>query len=150
MQEIPTARQEAGDPDIRPEDSFFQSLSEHEERVLAILEKQDLSQRNLAQVIESLDFANDRLQTAMHRIGYLEGIVEGMQNRMEILPELEKLSVKFPLLELENSELKTLLIGREIQLAESEAELKVVGGVLDKVRDSLWCRFWAWMTSTSV
>lgn len=133
---------------MRPEDSFFQALSQQDERVIEILEKQDLSARNLAVVLESLDFANDRLQTAMHRIGYLEGTVEGLKERVKELPELKVIAFKYPLLERENRELKTILLERDTQLAQSEAELRHNNLILDKVKASWWCRFWAWMTET--
>ena len=150
MQHLPNAIQEAGGSDILPEDSFFQSLSDQEEKVVEILEKQDLSQRNLAAVIESLEFANDRLQVTMHRIGYLEAKVEGLEERLLILPELKSIAARYPLLEMENQELKTILIERETQLAESEAELRQASLILDHVRASLWHRFWAWLTATSI
>jgi hypothetical protein len=132
------------------QDNFFQTLEREDEKVIEILERQDLSQRNMATVLESLEFANDRLATAMHRIGYLEGKIEYLEEQNSILPMIESIANRVPELEQESLDLRTLLIERELHLAETHAELKVVNERLELVRMSWWCRFWAWMTDTPV
>lgn len=132
------------------QDNFFQALEQEDEKVREILENQDLSQRNMASVLESLEFANDRLVAAMHRIGYLEGKVEVLEEQVSILPMVETIANRVPILEQEALDLRTLLIERELHLAETHAELKVASTKLEMVRMSWWCRFWAWMTDTSV
>ena len=139
---------QARETDIQ--DNFFQALEREDEKVIEILERQDLSQRNMAVVLESLEFANDRLATAMHRIGYLEGKVEILEEQNSILPMIESIANRVPELEQESLDLRTLLIERELHLAETHAELKVVNERLELVRMSWWCRFWAWMTDTPV
>ncbi len=136
--------------DIDIQDNFFQALEREDEKVIEILERQDLSQRNMATVLESLEFANDRLATAMHRIGYLEGKIEYLEEQNSILPMVEQIANRVPELEQEALDLRTLLIERELHLAETHAEFKVVNERLELVRMSWWCRFWAWMTDTPV
>jgi chromosome segregation ATPase len=137
---------EARDTDLQ--DSFFQALQQEDEKVAEILEKQDLTQQNMASVLESLDFANDRLATAMHRIGYLEGKIEYLEEQAMILPMVQSIAHKVPGLEQEALDLRTLLIERELHLAESQAELKAAETTLEVLRSSYWCQFWAWLTDT--
>lgn len=132
------------------QDNFFQALEREDEKVIEILEAQDLTQHNMAQVLSSLEFANDRLQAAMHRIGYLEGKVEVLEEQVSILPMVESIAARVPEMEQEALDLRTLLIERELHLAETFAELKDANTKLDIVRMSWWCRFWAWMTDTTV
>ncbi len=139
---------QARETDIQ--DNFFQTLAREDAKVIEILEKQDLSQRNMATVLESLEFANDRLATAMHRIGYLEGKVEYLEEQNSILPMIESIANRVPELEQESLDLRTLLIERELHLAETHLELKIANERLELVRSSWWCRFWAWMTDTPV
>lgn len=139
---------QARETDIQ--DNFFQTLAREDAKVIEILERQDLSQRNMATVLESLEFANDRLATAMHRIGYLEGKIERLEEENSILPMVESIANRVPELEQEALDLRTLLIERELHLAETHAELKVANDRLELVRMSWWCRFWAWMTDTPV
>jgi hypothetical protein len=139
---------QARETDIQ--DNFFQALEREDEKVIEILDAQDLSQHNMAQVLSSLEFANDRLQAAMHRIGYLEGKVEVLEEQVSILPMVESIAASVPEMEQEALDLRTLLIERELHLAETFAELKVANTRLDVIRMSWWCRFWAWMTDTTV
>ena len=139
---------EARELDIQ--DNFFQTLAREDEKVIQILDRQDLSQRNMAVVLESLEFANDRLASAMHRIGYLEGKIEYLEEQNSVLPIIESIANRVPTLEQEALDLRTLLIERELHLAETHAELKEAHARLELVRMSWWCRFWAWMTDTSV
>lgn len=139
---------QARETDIQ--DSFFQALEREDEKVIEILETQDLSEHNMAQVLASLEFANDRLQAAMHRIGYLEGKVEVLEEQASILPMVQSIAARVPEMEQEALDLRTLLIERELHLAETFAELKDANTKLDIVRMSWWCRFWAWMTDTTV
>ena len=139
---------QARDTDIQ--DNFFQTLQREDEKVIEILERQDLSQRNMATVLESLEFANDRLATAMHRIGYLEGKVEYLEEQNSVLPMIEAIANRVPELEQESLDLRTLLIERELHLAETHLELKVANERLELVHSSWWCRFWGWMTDTPV
>jgi DNA repair exonuclease SbcCD ATPase subunit len=139
---------QARETDIQ--DNFFQTLAREDAKVIEILERQDLSQRNMATVLESLEFANDRLATAMHRIGYLEGKIEYLEEQNSILPMIESIANRVPELEQESLDLRTLLIERELHLAETHLELKVANERLELVRSSWWCRFWAWLTDTPV
>lgn len=132
------------------QDSFFQALQQEDEKVIDLLENKDLSQRNMAAVLESLEFANDRLASAMHRIGYLEGKVEYLEEQTSILSMVESIANRVPELEQESLDLRTLLIERELHLAETHAVMKDATERLEMVRTSWWCRFWAWMTDTPV
>ncbi len=139
---------QARETDIQ--DNFFQILAREDEKVIQILDKQDLSQRNMASVLESLEFANDRLASAMHRIGYLESKVEYLEEQTSILSMVESIANRVPELEQEALDLRTLLIERELHLAETHVELKITNEKLELVRTSWWCRFWAWITDTPV
>lgn len=132
------------------QDSFFQILEAEDEKVIQILNEQDLSQNNMATVLASLEFANDRLAAAMHRIGYLESKVEHLEEQTSILSMVEAIANRVPELEQESLDLRTLLIERELHLAETHLEMKGINEKLEMVRSSWWCRFWAWMTDTPV
>jgi len=139
---------QARETDIQ--DNFFQALEREDEKVIEILDEQDLSQHNMATVLASLEFAHDRLQAAMHRIGYLEGKVEVLEEQVSILPMVQSIAARVPEMEQESLDLRTLLIERELHLAETHAELKDASARLELVRMSWWCRFWAWMTDVPV
>ncbi len=77
----------------------------------------------------------------MHRIGYLEGKVEYLEEQNSVLPMIEAIANRVPELEQESLGLRTLLIERELHLAETQLELKVANERLELVHSSWWCRF---------
>jgi hypothetical protein len=72
-----------------------------------------------------LDRANQQLQAAGFRNGYLEAQSESHKEQMKLLPDLQTQAM-------EASQLKE-------RLAVTEADLK-------RIKATWWCRIWAWLT----
>jgi hypothetical protein len=107
------------------------------------IDRFEITNKNLHSVLENLDFTSVRLEGSMHRIGYLEAKLEDLQKELSILPELRSKWAKSLILERENEEYKETIAKRERELLELHQ-------FVDKIKQSFWCRFWCWLTGTSI
>ena len=107
------------------------------------IDRAEITNKNLESVLENLDFSSVRLEGAMYRIGYLEAKLDDLQKELEIMPELRTKWAKSLILERENEEYKDTIAKREHELLE-------VHQVLDKIKESWWCRAWCWFTGITL
>lgn len=138
-------------------------------RILPMPERVALTSSNADKLVEHLTFTSERLQGAMHRIGYLESLVESLETQMAVLPELRARAARAILIEKENSELKAVIEHRNKQIIKREhliekreeqismlekllaaykRHLTMVEVDLAKLENSSWVRFCAWFTGT--
>ncbi len=136
-------------------------------RRLTPAEREGLTQKSVAAILEHLTFTSDRLQNAMERVGYLECQVEVLQDTVKQLPELRHKAARVILLERENfaqtqviEERNNQLRRREKQIDSKDKEIELLIKVLEankahlgKVEADLealeqkpWVRFFAWFT----
>jgi hypothetical protein len=107
------------------------------------IDRADITNKNLESVLENLDFSSVRLEGAMYRIGYLEAKLDDLQKELQILPELRTKWAKSLILERENEEYRETIAKREHELLE-------VHQMLDKIKESWWCRAWCWFTGITL
>jgi hypothetical protein len=107
------------------------------------IDRAEITNKNLESVLENLDFSSVRLEGAMYRIGYLEAKLDNLQKELEIMPELRSKWAKSLILERENEEYKETIARREHELLE-------VHQMLDKIKESWWCRAWCWFTGITL
>jgi hypothetical protein len=107
------------------------------------IDRAEITNKNLESVLENLDFSSVRLEGAMYRIGYLEAKLDDLQKELEIMPELRTKWAKSLILERENEEYKETIAKREHELLE-------VHQMLDKIKESWWCRAWCWFTGITL
>lgn len=113
-------------------------LPEQEKAPLRGLDREVTTQRNVESVMESLDFANVRLEGAMYRIGYLESQVESLQEQLSVLPDFRARAARAILTERENVQLKE-------QVQAQEAELNETHQLLQRLSANIWFRFLSWL-----
>ena len=139
------------------------------ERFLTKAERDALTQVNIAQVLDQLEFTSDRLQGAMHRIGYLESQNEALQDQVSFLPDFRAKAARAIVLERQNWELKDVIEQRNLQLRRREKmladkneqisilekllaahrkHLDMVEKDLEALETNPWVRFWAWFSGS--
>lgn len=139
------------------------------ERFLTKAERDALTQVNIAQVLDQLEFTSDRLQGAMHRIGYLESQNETLQDQVSFLPDFRAKAARAIVLERQNWELKDVIEQRNLQLLRREKmlcdkneqisilekllaahrkHLDMVEKDLEALENNPWVRFWAWFSGS--
>lgn len=139
------------------------------ERFLTKAEREALTQVNVARILEQLEFTSERLQGAMHRIGYLESQSEAMQDQLAFLPDFRARAARAIVLERQNWELKDIIEQRNLQLVKRERmladkneqisilekllaahrkHLDMVEKDLEALENNPWVRFWAWFSGT--
>jgi hypothetical protein len=107
------------------------------------IDRAEITNKNLQSVLENLDFSSVRLEGAMYRIGYLEAKLDGLQKELLVMPELRTKWAKSLILERENEEYRDTIAKREHELLE-------VHQMLDKIKESWWCRAWCWFTGITL
>jgi hypothetical protein len=129
--------------------------------------REELTDSSIVKVLEQFNFTSERLQGAMHRIGFLESQVETLQDQARFLPEMRAKAARSIVLERENSELKDVINDRNLQLMNREKlldnkeeqismleniieahrkQLNLVEAELERLESNGWIRFWAWFT----
>jgi hypothetical protein len=107
------------------------------------IDRAEITNKSLESVLENLDFSSVRLEGAMYRIGYLEAKLDDLQKELQIIPELRAKWAKSLILERENEEYRETIAKREHELLE-------VHQMLDKIKESWWCRAWCWFTGLNL
>jgi hypothetical protein len=107
------------------------------------IDRNQITNKNLESVLENLDFTSVRLEGAMYRIGYLEAKLDDQNKEIQTMPELRAKWAKSLILERENEEYKETIARREHELLE-------IHQVLDKIKESWWCRAWCWFTGITL
>lgn len=139
------------------------------DRYLTKAERDALTQVNVAQVLDQLEFTSDRLQGAMHRIGYLESQNEQLQEMVGHMPDLRAKAARAIVLERLNWELNDVIEQRNLQLLKREKmlvdkneqlsilekllaahrkHLDMVEKDLETLESNPWVRFWAWFSGS--
>ena len=137
------------------------------ERPLDRQERAVLTDASIGKVLEQLSFTSERLQGAMHRIGFLESQVEILEEQVKYMPELRAKAARTIVLERLQSELSDVvsdrnmqLVAREKTLDEKDQHIAILEKVIDAHRKHLtmverdlevletnpWVRFWAWFS----
>jgi hypothetical protein len=123
------------------------------------LDRAAVTSKNVEALMDSLDFANVRLEGAMYRIGYLEAQVAGFEEQLSVLPEFRARAAKAILTDRENDILKEQLDkvsaqakGYEMMIdtldadiASLETSLSASNGVIDKLQSLWWFRVGCWI-----
>lgn len=110
---------------------------------LSTLDRADATAKSVESILDSLDFANVRLEGAMYRIGYLEAQVDSLQEQLKVLPEFRARVANAILTDREND------ILREI-VAEHEQKLESANKMLEKFQQSKAIRFWSWALGINI
>lgn len=147
----------------------WKPLPKPSNRILSMPERVALTSSNTDKLVEHITFTSERLQGAMHRIGYLESLVESLEAQVAVLPELRARTARAILIEKENKELKSVIEHRNQQIIKREhlidkrdeqisilekllaaykRHLTMVEVDLAKLENSSWVRFCAWFTGT--
>jgi hypothetical protein len=135
----------------------------HELHVRGI-NRSEITTRNIENLLQNLDFTSVRLEGAMYRIGYLEAKLDDLQTEMQIMPELKAKWAQALILERENEDLRALMEDHEKSLANQadtiaeykdtigkrEQELLDLHQLVDKIKNSWWCRMWCWLTGVTI
>lgn len=102
-------------------------------------ERVTLTSKNVEAIMDSLDFANVRLQGAMHRIGYLEAHVEHLQQQQEVLGQFRARAARAIITERENDELKAKISQLTTASASAEQALVVLGEDNLRLKETVAC-----------
>lgn len=134
-------------------------------------DRQAITGQNMDKMIEQLNFTSDRLQGAMHRIGYLESQVETYEGQLSFMPDFRAKAARCIILEKENQELKAVIEHRNRQILKREQllderseqvsileklcaayrkHLTMVEHDLSVLENSGWVRFCSWFTGTPI
>jgi hypothetical protein len=100
-------------------------------------EREQITEKNVATLLGSLDFANVRLEGAMYRVGYLEAQVESLHEQLKVLPELRTRAAQAILIDRENDILKR-------DLADQKTELQALKDQLERLESSKIFKFCKW------
>ena len=139
------------------------------ERALNTDTREAITEESVGKLIEQLTLSSDRLQGAMHRIGFLESQIESMEGQLSFLPDFRAKAARCIVLEKENQELKAVIEHRNLQLLKRERlldernqqlsilekilaaykkHLSMVEADLSRLENSSWVRFCAWFTGS--
>jgi len=86
-------------------------------------ERDQITSKNVATLLDSLDFANIRLEGAMYRVGYLEAQVESLHEQLKVLPELRTRAARAILTDRENDILKMEMTAQKTELEAQQTVL---------------------------
>ncbi|HEY9756821.1 MAG TPA: hypothetical protein V6C97_16770 [Oculatellaceae cyanobacterium] len=128
------------------------------------INRSEITSRSIENLLENLDFTSVRLEGAMYRIGYLEAKLDDLQTEMQIMPELKAKWAQALILERENEDFKALIEEQQQSLADQtdtiaeykdtigkrEQELLGLHQLVDKIKNSWWCRMWCWLTGVTL
>jgi hypothetical protein len=158
-------------PSISNEDPAGSSIDGEKELVVPGINREQITIRNLNSLLENLDFTNVRLEGAMYRVGFLEAKIATLEEQLEEVPELRAKFARSLILERENADFQKEIAQyklahvdhqREIAkyqaesaeylktIAKHETELLEMHSLLDRIRNSWWCRLWCWMTGNEL
>ncbi len=147
------------------------STSPPRESVLSGEARTAITSENLDKLISQLNLSTDRLQGAMHRIGFLESQIESMESQLAFMPDFRAKAARCIVLEKENQELKAVIEHRNKQLVKREQlldernqqiailekiiaaykkHLNMVEKDLHKLEGSAWMRFCAWFSGSKL
>jgi hypothetical protein len=123
----------------------------------APFDREAITAKNVQSLVDSLTFANSRLEGTMYRIGYLEAQVASLEEQLKVLPEFRNRAAKAILVERENDMLKDEVdsLHRTISTREGniaamhthqatlEASLDSYNEQLDRVQQQWWFRLFS-------
>lgn len=120
--------------------------------------RQSVTRKNIEALMDSLDFANVRLEGSMYRIGYLEAQVASLQEQLKVLPEFRSKAAQAILIDRENDILEEeiaeqrarndLLLEGNVRLAtelqNAHDELDKLHASVDALERAWWWAFVSW------
>jgi len=153
--------------------SIFSGPADSGDKELVVegIDRQQITAKNLNSLLENLDFTNIRLEGAMYRVGFLEAKIDALEEQLEEVPELRAKFARSLILENENAgyqkEIEQYHTEKEAHLkeiaqyqcenaeylktiAKHETELLEMHSLLDRIRNSWWCRMWCWLTGNGL
>ncbi len=102
--------------------------------------------------MDSLDFANVRLEGSMYRIGYLEAQVHSMEEQIALMNEYRNRAAMAILKDRENDILREKMVGLETKSATLENQVAILeenltnaNVLLARIEQTWWYRVCAWL-----
>lgn len=135
------------------------------------IDREQVTAKNLDSLLDNLDFANIRLEGAMYRVGFLESKIATLEEQLEELPQLRAKFARFLILERENADYAAEIARHQAEaegfkkeicqhqsekteylktIAKQDTELLEMHSLLDRIRNSWWCRLWCWLTGNAL
>jgi hypothetical protein len=111
------------------------------------VDRLEISSKNIQALMDSLDFANVRLEGSMYRIGYLEAQVHSMEEQITLMNEYRNRAAMAILKDRENDILREKMVGLETktttlekQVAILEENLTNANVLLARIEQTWWYR----------
>lgn len=107
----------------------------------------------------------------MYRVGFLESKIATLEEQLEELPQLRAKFARFLILERENADYAAEIARHQAEaegfkkeicqhqsekteylktIAKQDTELLEMHSLLDRIRNSWWCRLWCWLTGNAL
>lgn len=116
------------------------------------LDRAEITAKNIQALMDSLDFANVRLEGSMYRIGYLEAQVNSLETQMTEMNTYRNRAAKAILTDRENTLLKqtnaSLYLHNEAlqeQIFNLQHNLETANILLTKIEQTWWYKLCAWL-----
>jgi hypothetical protein len=125
---------------------------EPEKEVKPPFDRAAITAKNIEALMDSLDFANVRLEGSMYRIGYLEAQVNSLEEQLTVLNEFRARAARAILTERENVILKEKVEILESRIRILERGVDILDGnlvhansLLMRIEQTWWYRLCSWL-----
>lgn len=115
-------------------------------------DRAEITARNVQALLDSLDFANVRLEGSMYRVGYLEAQVSSLEEQLELMNEYRNRAAKSILIDRENDLLKEKVAGLETQNSDMQEHLTALDEhlvqahmAISRIEKTWWYRLFSWL-----
>ena len=116
------------------------------------LDRAAITAKNIESLMDSLDFANVRLEGSMYRVGYLEAQLSSLELQLELMNEYRNRAAKAILADRENDILKEKIAELETtnndmheHLVALDEHLVQAHLAIGRIEQTWWYRLFSWL-----